>query len=327
MATGEILRKTTKSVWFACLGCGKEADAPLGTKRATEFVCRECFGRGKDKRPRELNDLSGAEWAKASLSVEAYPDVRSEKQREHGACFPESLASQQIGIYTRKGETVLDPFLGVGTTMDAALKLHRKAIGIEINPAFANTALRELEAKNHKCGKQFSIHVGDAREVSRLIKANTIDFVMTSPPYSSLLKNIKGNFAFKWREHSTISPVSNPRPYSEKSGDLGNMPYDEYLTSVSEVFRGTLTVLKPGSYAVWVVKDYRNLKNGVPYVNLHGDVISCATQAGFTLWDIRIFDQTKFRPLVCLGFPSRNFYLNVGHSYILVFKKVGKRGE
>jgi hypothetical protein len=70
------------------------------------------------------------------------------------------------------------------------------------------------------------------------------------------------------------------------------------------------------------VKDYRDLKSGVPYVNFHSDVIRAAETAGFTLWDIRIYDQTRYRPLVVLGYPSRNYYLNIGHSYVLIFKKI-----
>ena len=69
-----------------------------------------------------------------------------------------------------------------------------------------------------------------------------------------------------------------------------------------------------------MVKDFRALKEGIPYVNVHSDVIAQAQQAGFELWDIRIYNQTRFRPLVCLGFPSKNFYLNIGHSYLLVFR-------
>src|SRR5690242_16861954 len=69
-----ILRATTKSVFFRCSKCGSDADAPPGTERSQQLVCRQCYGRGKDKRPRELNDLTGAEWARASRSIEVYPD-------------------------------------------------------------------------------------------------------------------------------------------------------------------------------------------------------------------------------------------------------------
>lgn len=321
----QVLRATTKSIFFRCSKCNLESDAPIGTQRSSQFVCRKCYGRGKDKRPRELNNLTGAEWARASRSIEAYPDVRSLKQRQHGACFPQSLAEEQIRIYTQRGERVLDPFLGVGTALDAALALGRTGVGVEINREYAALARKELVASGYREGKHFKIHTADARNLLNYIAPSSVDFVITSPPYSSLLKNVKGHFAFKWREHSLINPVANPRPYSSKPEDLGNMPYAEYLGSISDVLSATFHSLKPGSYAAWVVKDFRDLRNRIPYVNLHGDVIARAQKAGFQLWDIRVFDQTKFRPLVCLGFPSRNFYLNIGHSYILIFKKPGER--
>jgi len=267
-----------------------------------------------------LNELTGAQWARYSKSVQEYPDTRSAKQRTHGACFPKSLAIQQIEIFTKSGDTVLDPFLGVGTTLDAAVELRRNGIGIELNPEFAAIARKDLQ-RARELNLSHTILVDDSRNLRSLVKAESVDFVLTSPPYSTLLKSVKGNFAYKWREHSTLNPKSNPKPYSMKREDLGNMPYDDFIEAIKEVMQASLVVLRPNCYAVWVVKDYRDLKNKIPYVNFHGDVIGAATEAGFTLWDIRVYDQTKFRPLVCLGFPSRNFYLNIGHSFLLTFKK------
>jgi DNA modification methylase len=306
---------------FTCTRCGSLTDAPPLTKRAEQGVCRECFGKSEDRRPRELNDLTGAEWAKHSKSVQEYPDTRIQKQRDHGASFPRSLALQQIEIFTKAGDTVLDPFVGVGTTLDAALELGRNGVGIELNESFAKLARKDLRrAKN--LGVTQKIHVDDARNLLRHVPEESIDFILTSPPYSTLLQSVRGDFAYKWREHSKVNPISNPKPYSERKEDLGNMPYEEFLEAIHKVMELSLAVLRPNCYAVWVVKDYRDLRKKVPYVNFHGDVIEQAVRAGFTLWDIRIYDQTKFRPLVCLGFPSRNFYLNIGHSYLLIFKKV-----
>ena len=310
-----------KRVAIECANCGIQTDAAPSTQRAVQKLCRGCFGKGEDRRPKDLNELTGSQWARYSKSIEEYPDTRSEKQRLHGASFPKSLALQQIEIYTKKGETVLDPFLGVGTTLDAALEIERNGVGIELSPEFAQLAQEDIKHAS-EIGLSHKVYIDDARNLRKYIEDNSVDFVLTSPPYSTLLKSVRGDFAYKWREHSTISPISNPRPYSSKKEDLGNMPYDEFLNAVEEVMSASLHVLRPNGYAVWVVKDYRDLKNKVPYVNFHGDVISSATRAGFTLWDIRIYDQTKFRPLVCLGFPSRNFYLNIGHSYLLTFKKV-----
>lgn len=317
---GEENGKLPKRHFFICTSCGSPTDAPPSTERAKVKICRECFGKGRDRRPRELNDLSGAQWARYSKSVEVYPDTRSEKQKIHGACFPKSLALQQIEIFTKPGETVFDPFVGVGTTIDAALELGRNGIGIELNSIFVKLALNDLK-KACKLGLSYKIIEDDALNLTSHLQKDSIDFILTSPPYSTLLKSVKGNFAYKWREHSKLDPISNPAPYSSRKEDISNLPYHEFLGTIKKIMELCLIVLKNNCYAVWVVKDYRDLKNNIPYVNLHGDVISVATSAGFTLWDIRIYDQTKFRPLVCLGFPSRNFYLNIGHSYLLTFKK------
>src|SRR5205823_2137658 len=131
------------------------------------------------------------------------PDTRLDKQRAHGACFPKSLALQQIEIFTKSGQTVLDPFLGVGTTLDAAAELGRNGIGIELNGAFARVARKDLKAANAR-GLSHKVYVDDARNLTQRIQPESVDFVLTSPPYSTLLKSVKGNFAYKWREHSTL---------------------------------------------------------------------------------------------------------------------------
>jgi DNA modification methylase len=311
-----------KKLAFLCSQCGVSAEAPVGTERYEKLLCKDCYGKREDKRPRALNELSGSEWAKFSKSVEQYPDTRSKKQKLHGASFPMSLAKQQIEIYTKKGELVFDPFLGVGTTIDAALELGRKAIGIELNPKFAQLAQEDID--NSIFRDNASVIVDDTNNMLNYLSEESVDFILTSPPYADLLRNVKGAFAYKWREHSDVDPVENPQPYSDLPNDIGNMTYEESLSALQEVFRKCYIVQKNESYAVWVVKDFRNVKKNIPYINFHGDVIRLAEESGYFLWDIRIYDQTQFRPLVCLGYPSRNYYLNIGHSYILVFKKTTK---
>lgn len=311
---------TPKRERFTCPKCGSRTNAPLGTDRLARRLCSPCYGKAKDRRPRELNELTGGEWAAASKSVEQYPDTRSEKQKRHGAAFPEALARQQIAIYTRAGGRVLDPFVGVGTTLDACAGLGRTGIGIDLSEEFIALAKADLEGRPG--AENQTLIVDDARRLSRHIEPASIDFVLTSPPYGSLLKNVKGAFAYKWQEHSTIDAITNPAPYSESSADLGNLEYLPFLDALETTLEATRTVMRRNTYAVWVVKDFRAVKQKIPFVNLHGDVIARAEAVGFRLWDIRIYDQTKFRPLVCLGYPSRNFYLNIGHSYLLVFKRV-----
>ena len=56
--------------------------------------------------------------------------------RSHSAAFPETLPDWFIRLFTEPGDLVLDPFAGSGSTLAAAQKLERRAIGIEINPEY-----------------------------------------------------------------------------------------------------------------------------------------------------------------------------------------------
>jgi len=63
-------------------------------------------------------------------------DFPGEKQDKHLAMFPEELPRRLVKMFSFVGETVVDPFLGSGTTTLAAKKLQRNSIGYEINPEF-----------------------------------------------------------------------------------------------------------------------------------------------------------------------------------------------
>lgn len=72
--------------------------------------------------------------------------VRGESTRHHPAPFPEELANRLIRMFSFVGDTVLDPFVGTGTTMVAAARAGRNSIGIEIDPeyyAFARARLNK----------------------------------------------------------------------------------------------------------------------------------------------------------------------------------------
>lgn len=63
---------------------------------------------------------------------------------DHPAMFPDILPETLIRLYTYQGETVLDPFLGSGTTTKAAKKLGRNSIGYDINPKYVPVMKRRI---------------------------------------------------------------------------------------------------------------------------------------------------------------------------------------
>lgn len=69
------------------------------------------------------------------------------RQDGHIAMFPEELPKRLIKMFAFKGETVLDPFMGSGTTSLAARNVERNSIGYEINPEFIETAKEKLNIR------------------------------------------------------------------------------------------------------------------------------------------------------------------------------------
>jgi len=100
---------------------------------------------GKNKKvPKEVKEaskLTKEEW-KEYFSGHWY--FRGAKQIEHEAMFPEELPRRLIKMFSFVGDTVLDPFLGSGTTIKTALELQRSAIGYEINKDFLKTIKEKL---------------------------------------------------------------------------------------------------------------------------------------------------------------------------------------
>jgi DNA modification methylase len=161
-------------------------------------------------------------------------------------------------------------------------------------------------------------------DIKKYIKKNSIDLVLTSPPYCNLLNNTIKEFGGS--DYSKNIYISSKRkiakPYSNNSNDFGNLNWGKFSAEISKLMKILLEVVKEGSYNVWVIRDYRDMPEAIPYVNLHGKVIELATKIGWVLVDIVIWDQSDQRKLVKLGGQKcRRFYFNIGHTYIVIFRK------
>lgn len=67
--------------------------------------------------------------------------------KKHPAPFPLELATRLVRMFSFKGDTVLDPFCGSGTTMIAALRAGRNSIGVEIDPEYCRMTARYLKTE------------------------------------------------------------------------------------------------------------------------------------------------------------------------------------
>ena len=274
-----------------------------------------------------LNELSGSDWTRLSRSVNTFNGTMAEKRKIIGAAFPISLAKHFISIYTREGDTVLDPFAGVGTTLDAAQLLGRHAVGFEIVTKFAKlarTGIAEVDRSDNDFRGEVEIGLfqESCLNLRHRVSPDSIDLILTSPPYCNLLNKTLGIFTGLKYPTNIYHGRPLAKPYSSNQTDFGNMEWGEYCKNIEILMQYLFKVSREGSYNVWVVRDFRDMPEHVPYVNLHGKIIELAQAAGWILTDIMIWDQTNQRQLVKLGGPrTRRFYFNIGHSFAVVFRK------
>ncbi len=101
---------------------------------------KESFSRKRDKKENTLQKNDFLEWTKSIWTFSAV----SARSVGHPAPFPEELPHRLIQLYTFKGEVVLDPFCGSGTTCIAALRGGRYYLGYEINPDYVALAQKRI---------------------------------------------------------------------------------------------------------------------------------------------------------------------------------------
>ncbi len=284
----------------------------------------------QEQRKKSFNGLCASEWASLSRSV--WNDVssaRAKKHLNHGATYPEKLCDRVISMYSNQKDVILDPFMGTGTTIISALKNKREAIGIELTDRFYNISIASINEymesiKFNLFNKDYpksNLIQGDCCEVLKNIANNSIQLTLTSPPYADLIHKVVKDRA-KTHKNSYFVTQNNATTniYSDDERDLGNMSLKKYLEKVEEIMQELFRVTRPGGYNAWVVKDYRDTKNKIPYVDLHSKIANAGQKAGFLYHDLIIWDQNQHRKLVLLGFPSV-FYVNQNHSYIVIMRK------
>ena len=91
---------------------------------------------------KEQSKMTKEEW---KTYFDGHWNFGGARQDGHIAMFPEELPKRLIKMFSFVGDTILDPFLGSGTTSLAAKKLSRNSVGYEVNPEFIPYIKRKLE--------------------------------------------------------------------------------------------------------------------------------------------------------------------------------------
>lgn len=271
-----------------------------------------------------LNDLTGKEWIPETKSYffqkglgKDHPEAQIEKQ--HPAPYSFQDIEKLVLFFTKRGMSVLDPFGGVGSTAKACELTGRICTSIELSPKYHNLSLQRLETEvGTGTSQKHNFINGDCCEELRMLNKDSMDFVVTSPPYWGILQKIDQ----KVKKNRVDQNLDTK--YSDDERDLGNVAdYQEFLDVLcTKVFMQCGRVLKAGKYIAIVVSDFRDKGE---FISFHSDIIQHINKkpleggGHLVLQGIKALIQNH-KSLHPYGYPF-SYVENIHHQYIIIFKK------
>jgi hypothetical protein len=266
-----------------------------------------------------LNDLTGREWTYFlnSVWVTAFPPVADTfgfaVRKLHPCPKPPQLMRDIIQFFTKAGETILDPFAGVGGTLLGASLCTppRHGVGVELVQSYVDAYHRAAELQNLPSETMLC---GDSRNLLDFpeVRGQEFDLVLTDPPYSDMMTRPKLG------QKKKLYALSEPSPFSESKLDLGNLPKGEFLLQLKGILEKGTSRLRDGRYLVVFCRDLQPTPED-PNL-LHVDVVRSVCEIpgmvyrGMRIWHDQAADLYPF------GYPYA-FVPNQMHQYILVFRK------
>lgn len=222
----------------------------------------------------------------------------------HGNFIPQ-IPNQLFTRYTKKGDWILDPFMGSGTSLIEAQRMGRNSIGIELQTELVEHVRNKIQPDN-KNDYNPNIFIGDSRtididEILNTLFIDKLQFVIFHPPYWDIIK------------------------FSDDKSDLSNSEsLDLFLEAFGEVIDNSTKHLEKNRYCACVIGD--KYANG-QVVPLSFYCMNIFIEKGFQLKAILVknFGETKGKANQQAIWRYRaitnDFYI-FKHEYIFVFKKV-----
>ncbi len=275
-------------------------------------------GSAVDKR-NDLNDLSSKEWIQETKSFFYQKGLgagssEAKYEKMHPAPFSFTDITKLIRFFTKQKGKVLDPFLGVGSTIKACLELDRDGYGVELSPKWCEISKQRLAAESNHVIDNEHLVCGDSRNLKQYFEKDFFDFIVTSPPYWNILDK---------KDHKAKERVLNGHDtkYSESENDLGNIEkYEKFLDDLTGIFLSCHEILKPGKYMCIIVSDFRHKSEFYPFhSDLLNKLIDKRQKIFFQLKGIKILIQNA-KKLFPYRYPF-SYVENIHHQYILILQK------
>jgi DNA modification methylase len=291
-----------------------ELDQILNTRtinRTHYYISRLIKSLTKNKTSK-INDLNLNRWKEYddivtdSLWVMDKRDKSGAHNAGYWGNFIPQIPNQFLRRYTKKGEWVLDPFTGSGTTLIECKRLERNCIGIELNEEVVKLAKKNLAKEKIEGNIKARVVNGDSKAIDLCRELeneniNSVQFILLHPPYWDIIK------------------------FGRKKNDLSNAKsVEEFLEMFGKVIDNTCKVLERGRYFAVVIGDKYSDGEWIP---LGFYVMQEVMKRGFKLKStiVKNFETTKGKmnqkELWRYRALAGGFYI-FKHEYIFLFQKL-----
>jgi DNA modification methylase len=227
----------------------------------------------------------------------------------HGNFVPQ-IPFQAMARYTKRGDVVLDPFLGSGTTLIQCEQMGRHGIGIEISQEIASNARIRINSEKNDYNVWAEVIDGDSTDSATFDRVRgildqhnrqSVQLIIMHPPYHDIIR------------------------FTDDPNDLSNAPtLQAFLHSFSKVVDNTYDLLDEGRFLVVVIGDKYSRGEWIP---LGFETMRVVQERGYGLKSIVVKNMEGNRAKRNLENLWRRRALQGGfyifkHEYVLFFKKM-----
>jgi len=247
------------------------------------------------------------------------PSYCHELRKQHGGIKPPEICASLIEQFSQRGDSILDPFAGAGSTLIAASITQRKALGIDINPEWQKIyfeVCKKMDLEIH------DYHVANSElELEKITGDRSYRLVLTDVPYWEMdkLKKTRGKFS-KAGEPSREKLPSSLKIFNKEAP----VQISEWLTMIENVFSVCQQKLtKEGNLVVFIGNMYRNIGSGKKKVGRYIPLASMLAERTRRIGYKQISEITWYSPDRKLGVYGYPFvYIpSIVDQRILVFRK------